>query len=346
MTYDISEIMERTKKFSESENGLLIQIRDIKEYSCNMRSLKSFGLPDNMKEYLDYSVDYNLEYLNKRSNIKDDFLPSMTAWYGIAEHSAFVGGEVDFSIATSWHHQVINDYCEMNKLSLNPNNKYLRLVLDGLEYLKEIANDRFLVKLRGADGPMDIANIVRGNDIFYDFYDEAENVKKLMDFCTDATLFTLKKQEEIVGSIDNGVLNGFNIWMPGKATGHLSEDASTMISKNHFNEFCKPYTEKVCKGYDNVFMHTHSLGIHNIGNIASINNINYMEISNDPNAKRSIEVYKELYSLLKDKTIILTMNRDEILANLELLSDNKIILWYYAENEKDANEIISIARGL
>lgn len=343
---DIDKVLQRTKEFNAAGKGILIQVKGIDELNCPSKPLNSFGLPDNMEYYLDNLIEKFMCYWEKRKHIDDDLLPALSPWYGIAEHSAFVGGKVDFSENTSWHHQFINTYDDMDKLSLDENNIYLKLVIDGLKYMKEKADGRFFLRYRGADGPMDIANVIRGNDIFYDIYEEPENLKKLMDFCQKATLFTLTRQKELIDVVGGGVITGFGVWLEGNSIGHISEDASTMISPEQFKEFGVPYTEKVTGLFDHVFMHVHALGAHNLPLIAGIDKIDNIEISNDPNCKRAIEIFKDYEEVLKDKTVILNLTNQEIKDNLKYLYDHKTIIWYDATSVKDAEETVSLVRNL
>jgi len=341
---NIDKVINRTRLFTKSSKGALIQVKEIEQFNQVNIPLNTFGLPNNMEQYLDYKIEKFITYWDKRKQLDDDLFPSINPWYGIAEHSAFVGGNVDFSNETSWHHQLIHTYKDMDKLSLNENNRYLKLVIEGIKYLKEKSNGRYFVKFRGANGPMDIANVVRGNDIFYDIYEKPKQLKNLMEFCKDAVLFTLKKQSELVDKVDGGIISGFDVWMPSNSVGHISEDASTMISIEHYDEFARPYTEQVTNQFEHVFMHIHAVGAHNIPSIVSINNIDYVEISNDPNSKRAIEVYKQYKNYLKNKTVCVLLTLKEIEENIEFLSNNKTIVWYNATNLEDANKAINLIR--
>lgn len=343
---NIEKTNERLKKFTESGTGLLIQIKSIKELSPKSRRLDSFGLPDNMEEYLDYRIENFISYWEGRKHIDDDMIPALSPWYGIAEHTAFIGGEAEFGELTSWHHPFINDWSDRSKAKLDDNNTWLRLVLDGLTYISEKADGRFAVKLRGGEGAMDIANIARGNDIFYDFFEHPEEIHEFLDFCAKAARYTLTKQMEIAGQYIGGVITGFDIWLPGNSTGHLSEDASVMISPDQFREFGLVHTNKITAGFDHVFMHTHTAGKQNIPEIAKIDNVDYIEMSNDPNAPRSMEVYKELEPQLTDKTIVISVGIDEIKNNMEFLAGKKTILWYDAETVDEAIEAVALTRSI
>ncbi|MBN2558751.1 MAG: hypothetical protein JXB33_08365 [Clostridia bacterium] len=342
----IERTNERISKFAVADKGALIQIKSIGEFSVRQRPLSSFGLPGNMKGYLDYRLGLFLDYWDKRKDLDDDMIPAISSWYGIAEHTAFIGGEADFGDQTSWHHPFILDWSDRKKASLDENNTWLRLVVDGILYLREKAKGRYAVKLRGAEGAMDIANIARGNEMFYDFYEYPEELCEFLDFCAGAARFTLEKQTEAAGRYMDGVITGFDIWLPGNSTGHLSEDASVMISPEQFREFALPYTNKITNGYDHVFMHTHSVGVHNIPEIIKIDNLDYVEISNDPNAERSMAVYRKLESELAGMTVVVSADLEEIRDNLEFLASRKSVIWYDAKTTADAEEAIAMARSI
>lgn len=343
---NVNNTINRTRAFTNANNGALIQVQEIASMQVKKRPLNSYNLPYDMETYLDDRVDNFLKYWDQRKHIDDDLYPATNPWYGIAEHTAFVGGDVDFSETTSWHHQVLKDYDQFDKLSLDENNIYLKLVLEGMSYLKEKAKGQFFIKFRGADGPMDIANVIRGNDLFYDFYENPDELKKLMTFCSDAALFTLKKQLKLIDRVDNGIITGFDIWLPGNSIGHISEDASTMISNAHYREFGRPYTERITEQFEHAFMHIHSLGAYILPDIVTIKNIDYIEISNDPNSSRAIEVYKGYEQLLRDKVTVVLLTHDEIKDNKEFLKRNKTIIWYEATDEQDALKTIDIVREI
>ncbi|MFO7636623.1 MAG: uroporphyrinogen decarboxylase family protein [Clostridia bacterium] len=346
MRKDMDLLMDRVDTFTRSDAGALIQVKGIREITGKALPLNSFGLPENMRGYLDYTIGRFLEYWEKRKDLKDDLFPAMSPWYGIAEHTAFVGGEVDISENTSWHHPVVKSWSDMDKLSLSESNPWFRLVIDGMSYLREKAKGRFLVKLRGGESPMDIANVLRGNDMFYDFFEYPDEIRALFGFTAKAALFMLNRQSEIADRVGGGVITGFDVWLPGKGTGHLSEDASVMISNDHFREFGVPFTEKVTGEFDHVFMHTHSVGVHNIPLIARMKNIDYIEISNDPNAQRAIEVYRQLEDDLAGKTVVVMATMDEIRENMDFLRGKKTILWYEAGTLEEAEQAVRLVRQI
>lgn len=348
---NINDVMERTRLlYNSNKPGAIIQVTQIKslqntsEKKLNEKKLNDWNFPKDLYEYLDVTIENFLEYWAKRLEVDDDLIPAISPSFGIAEHTAFIGGEVEFSEQTSWHHQLIKNWDDVNKLELREDNEWLRMVIDGIAYLKKQSKGRYAVKLRGAEGAMDIANVIRGNEIFTDFYLYPDELHNLLEFCNKAAEFTISRQIKAAGYFEEGIITGFNIWLPGHSMGHLSEDASTMCSKETYKDFGLKYTKELVENYDHAFMHTHALGKHNIPLIASIDKIDFIEISNDPNCQRAIEIYKELIEYLNNKIVIVSLTLDEIKSNLDFLKKHKTIIWYSADNIEDAKEAVKLVR--
>jgi len=341
------ELAKRWQRFYDTpgKGFALIQMKSIGGIELpKMKPLNQWSFPDEMEPYLDARMEREKVYWQSRAHIEDDMFCTVSPWYGIAEHTAFLGGKVDFSPDTSYNHPMLEDWSDFDKLKLDPQNPWLRMVVDGIAYLRKQWGDLFYTRLRGADGPSDIANIVRGNDLFMDFYDYPEEIHKLMDFCADAAKFTLELQKEQVDRIGNGFVSGFDIWLPGNSIGQISEDASCMVSPEIYEEFFLPALKKLCKGYDYVMIHTHSLGKRILPYFVKVPEIKVLEISSDPNSDRAVKVFREYEEVLKDVITIVQPTRAELEDNMDLFERNKTIIWYSAENLKDAEEVTAIVR--
>lgn len=343
---DADQVMERTKRFYNSgAKGALIQVTNIQSIRSKPdRSLRSWNLPLNRNEYLDACIEAFTAYWQTRQSVDDDLIPALSPWYGIAEHTAFIGGSVEFSDTTSWHKRLLTNINDLHILKLDKNNVWLRAVADGIRYVKEKLDGIAAVKLRGGSCPLDIANALRGNDLFTDFYDDEDKLHELLEFCTTAEKWMLDHQLEAVGDFYGGVISGFDVWLPGRSVGHLAEDTSCLCSPDLYKEFGLPYTKKLLAGYDCAFMHTHALGRHSIKHIASVDKIRFIEISSDPNCERAIEIYKKLADVLQDKIVIVDLTYDEIKNNLKFLENTRTIIWHTARDVNEAENTVKLVR--
>lgn len=344
---DIGSLMERTKSFfaRNKEGSALIQVKSIKSITIpESKFLNDWKFPGDLYDYLNARLEKSKHYWGERLDVKDDLIPCISPWFGIAEHSAFLGGDVDFSQSTSWHLPVIDDWNDMNKLAMDEENPWYRMIVDGIKYLKEISEGMFAVKLRGGYSPLDMANALRGNALFMDFYDNPEQVKDLLVFCARAIAWFMDRQKDAAGSFQDGFITGMDIWLAGNSAGHFSEDTAALCSPEIYKEFGMPYTTDLVRGYSHVFMHTHTLGVHTIPDIVSIPGIDVIEISNDPNCPRAIDVYRKLDTVLKDKVVVVNLTLDEIRDNLDFLKTRRTIFWYDAVDIDDAKAAVALIR--
>ncbi len=342
---DIESVIKETKQFYMSDKlGMaLIQVKSIAEIKKEQLNLASYYFPDGMYRYLDECAQRDIAYWKKRISVKDHQIPALGPWYGIAEHSAFLGGEVEYSPNTSWHHPCLETLDDLSGLKVNEENPIFKMVIDGIKYIKERYGDMFVPMVRGTSGVLEIANTLRGNAFFYDFYESPKALKKLCEFIAEAIIWYYNKQLDAAGECKGGIVTGFGEWLPGRAIGHMSEDTTTMISLEQFEEFGKPYTQRICEAFECGFIHTHALSEHCLSSISKIEGIKTMEISSDPNTERAIEVYKRWRDQI-DAIPVLNLTREEIMNHMDMLKTQKTIIWYEATTVKEACEVSEMIR--
>lgn len=348
---DFDKVLERNIAFAgdKVKAGVLLHVVGIQENGQpTVKPLEAWRFPQEYKQYMDACIQRDKAAWSLRQEVHDDLLPCLKPSYGIAEHSSFVGGTVVYGGNTSYHQPLITSWNILDQLHLEDEvNQNFRLLLDSMQYLKErSANDGFLVTLRGGYAPSDLANALRGNELFTDLYDEPRQVHRLMEFCTKAIRYSFDHQLKIIQSLSGGVMSGWNIWMPGNAIGHLSEDASCLCSAEVYREFFKPYTQALLESYDCAMMHTHGMGQHVLPEIASLEKIKWIEITNDPNQERPIEIYKKNADLLAEKIVVVNLSLDELRQNQEFLSTRKTVVQLYTKTNKEAQTAVEWVRSM
>lgn len=332
----------RTKDFYACESAKTqIHIKSCASLKLpSMPALNTFSFPTDMERYLDMRAERDCLFAQFHQSLDDDYIPSTSPWYGIAEHTAFLGGKVDFTASTTFQHRICDELEDFRRLTLDRNDLWIRLVVDGMRYLRERWGEFIPVRMRGADGPSDIANAVRGSDLFYDIYDDPETLAELMDFCVSAVHFTQDLQRAEATRIADGCITGFGLWMPGKCMGQLSEDVSVMLSPELYAEHFLPFLKQCVAASDGAMLHVHSLGHRMIPMLAAIREIPIIEISSDPNSQRAVDVFRRYSDVLRDKTVVIAPTYRELTEMGDLLSSHKTVIWYYAEDEDDARRAL------
>ncbi|MFQ8831708.1 MAG: hypothetical protein ACLR7U_01595 [Ruthenibacterium lactatiformans] len=85
----------------------------------------------------------------------------LAPWYGIGAQR-LPGGKVTFGEDTSWQDPVLEDACGLSALAMDEANQSLRLVVDGIGYLRERYEGQFFPMTRGVSGALEMANTLAG----------------------------------------------------------------------------------------------------------------------------------------------------------------------------------------
>ena len=343
----VSERLERIKAFWNSPTGALINITGAASFKeVKPRPLSGWKFPEDLYNYLDTIIEAADLHWSQRDGIDDDLLPSVMPWFGIAEHSAILGGDIHFTDITSFQVPFITDWDRLDSIVLSEDNKWFKMIMNSFRYLKEKTEGHFLVRLRGAEGPMDMANAIRGNVFYSDLYDYPDEVRRLLSVCEKGMRWYFEHQKKIVGELGGGWLTGYSVWMPGSSAGHVTEDASVMCSSEMYREFGRPIMEQFCAGLDNVLIHLHGAGKHAFKDIVSIPQFTVVEFTNDPKHPSGMQLFREYENILSDKIVMLHLTRKEIEENREFLRTKKVIIEYAAESVLDAGAMIKTVRSL
>lgn len=310
------------------------------------KALEDWNLPVEWKDYMDSVILRETSYWSDRQ-VDDDLLPSIRPYYGIAEHSSFFGGRVDYGGDTSYHHPILKSLDDMAAVSVVPHEPHYRMLLESMAYLKEKRGETGLIpSLRGAESPLDIANALRGNDIFLDMYDRPEDVHVLLEKCSEGLKWNLENQLALAEPVEGGIISGYGVWMPGRSVGHISEDTSSMCSLDMYETFGLPYSRKVLGEYDGLFVHVHGMGAHVLPLIMQLGNVQIIQLQDDPNQPAPLEIFKAHEKLLRDTIVMMSMDEKELYDNGDFLKDKRTILQVTPSSPQETEAIVSFVRGL
>jgi len=347
LTERYAAALTRMKKLFDQEAGpgCCLMVRQIAELGAESVPLNRWRFPEDNLAYLKAKAEALKRAWQARSMLDDDSLPTLSPYYGIAEHSAFIGGPVAFETDTSYHQPILDAADGWRQLAPDPDNSWLNMFREGYAYYREQWSDDFFIKQRGAYGPMDLANMIRGNDLFYDFYDEPQAVHGLMDFCVAANRAYLDLQTGLTPDYSGGIICGFDIWMPEGSYGHLGEDASCLCSPEQYRQFGLERLRAQIEPYQAVLLHLHSLGRKNIPDFAGLDKVRVIQLSSDPNQPTSLQVYREYQAELHGKIVMLEVDQTDLAEAVEVLQDSRSVLFYQAKTLDEAQQAVNLVRS-
>jgi hypothetical protein len=236
---------------------------------------------------------------------------------------------------------VIRDWSDAPAKLYSGDRFWSRVFLEAARYLSEKAAGTFLVDAYPNPSPLDIANLLRGNDLFTDFHDEPEQLKGFLRKAADAAVENAKAIRNALSNLWGGTYM-FNKWIPGGLL--LLEDAADLCSPGLYEEFGKPYTQQVIREMGGAYIHHHSLGRHQFANMASLEGLFVEQISSDPNCARPIRDPEDLVARLGGCAADLECTPEEVYGNIDGLKRGRFILWVECGDAKEAAEVTRFVR--
>ncbi len=226
-----------------------------------------------------------------RKELDDNMIPSFTPVLGIGDYSAFVAGGITFTKDTSWPEHVLDKPGDFRKLPPLGTSLWYQRFLHICELMLKEMDGTGIPFMRGFFSPLDLAHALLGEDIYYAFYDEPEELHALLDYSADATIRFADDIYALAGKYLRGTKYG--MWyLEGNI--NMSEDIACMISGELYREFCAPHTQKVIDHFGRGFMHCHSRAMYLVKEICQLNQVAHLWLATDPNQPRPIQHIPEL----------------------------------------------------
>ncbi len=123
------------------------------------------------------------------------------------------------------------------------------------EKLEKYPKCRDFIKIYHLDfqGPLDVAHLIYGSDIYMDMYDEPELVHELLELVTDTYIEIMKRtKKEINDEYGENCFHWSHLY-----GGHVvvRNDSAVNISADMYKEFVQPYDEKILEAFGGGSIH-------------------------------------------------------------------------------------------
>ena len=220
--------------------------------------------------------------------IGDDFYTGLSPanWGSGFKYAIFTGGDVMFHEGTSYTSgPVVREWIDLNGLRFDLDNRWIRCVIDHWRGIEAAYQGGLMVTPIAGKSPLDLANGLRGNDLFYDLYDAPERVDALLDFCVSSTITLdkfLRGKFKLLAEAPNGVSGAAfqkrSLWLNG--------DPVDLISEEMGARFNQPPIEKLATYAEAIFFHHHSIGYARADSVSRIEGLSMQNIQQDPNGPR------------------------------------------------------------
>jgi hypothetical protein len=341
----IERVVRRSRAFyAASRPGHLLVSAKFPVDSPAVPPLSSFDLDRQLGEWLDLNLAAERPLWRAKAGLDDDTLPVIAPFFGIAEHSAWLGQEVLFQDDTCLPVPIIHSPDDLQRLEPDTNTRWFRYMRDGYEHLRHRQDGTFLLAVRGIMTPMDLANAVRGNEFFVDVLAEPEFAHQLLRLLTRAARWYYPQLASWASPVADGhvFLGGF--WVGPSAIGHLSNDAAMLCGPDVYETYGFPYECQQVAGYRHVIYHVHNEQMHFVPRVAALPGMARLDVAVDPKTLPPIQDLPRILAATGSANLRFAISSDLLRQNIGALTDRNFYLDVRCRSREDAVEIVRLVR--
>jgi len=343
----ISRVIPRCRSFyaARTPGHFLVSV-SVAVPTPSVPPLFQFDMERQLEEYLDHLLAVARPRWAAKEGIDDDTIPSICPFFGAAEHSAWTGAQVRLQEDTCLATPQIHTWDDLDKLRLSEEAPWYGYMKRGYHYLRQRQDGSFVLSVRGADMPMDLANAIRGDDLFEDMLVDKANAHRLMAWCTQAIRWYYDRLLGWADEIDGGHVYFYNSsWMGPRVLGHVSNDAATICSRDIYDEFGFPYEKELASSYGGLFYHVHTQHMQFLPRAATLPGLMLMEMTPDPQIPPPIEDLRRILTVTGGANLLVYGDAQQIRKNIESLKARNVFIHARCKTAAEAADIVRFVRG-
>lgn len=307
--------------------------------------LDQFDLDRQLGEWLDDNLAAARPAWEMKEGLDDDAIPAISPFFGIAEHSAWLGQEVRLQETTCLPVPVVHEPADLQKLRCSEDDRWFRIMKSSYDHLRRRKDGTFVLSMRGTMTPMDMANAVRGDALFTDFLLQPEFCHALLSRLVPAIQWWFGHQLSWADDVAGGrVFSHGDPWMPAGTIGHLANDTAMLCSPKVYAEFGFPYESQLVASYQSVLYHVHNEKLHYVPRLAELPSLALLEVTDDPRTAPCIEDLPRVLSATGSANLMLRATSDQIREHLHELEDRNAFLIVECQDRADAEDIVAFTR--
>ena len=127
-------------------------------------------------------------------------------------------------------------------------------VLEYMHRFKEIMGNDLPIYCSDTQGPLDLAHLMIGDDLFYLFYDDPPFVHHLMELALELGIKTHTWMKEINGEKIDQHYHSNSIYAENMGI-RICEDTTAIIGADSIEEFAMPYTQRLARHFGGGWVH-------------------------------------------------------------------------------------------
>lgn len=185
-----------------------------------------------------------METMNARLAVGDDFLPALRADFGTAQIAAMYGCPIKIyeNSEPCCKEHILDDLDSVETL-LKPSMDagFMPRVIEFQKYFLEHMPEGMVIQHPDVQGPFNSAHLIRGNDIIYDFYDYPDEVKILLNNVSDFMVDWINYTKRDISTDNEWFYDRGGLWRGGA---RLCNCTLQIASPEIYREFIKESDER------------------------------------------------------------------------------------------------------
>jgi hypothetical protein len=281
----------------------------------------------------DFQIGTFLESLERTEFLAETFpvyWPDLSA----VLYNLLLGQTPEFDDETAWLHPCVDDIHHLPSLAVQWHNRYFRAVEELTRRALEHADRRFLVGYTDMYAGIDCSALLRGaSEMCLDFVMYPDQIRELVQ-----TAFAEypKVYEHFDRTLKaHGQLSVTWMNVPSYATFNvLACDFAWNVSPRHFDEFCMPILRQEADLFAHNVFHMDGAGVaKNIDSILTLPNLVAVQWDQGLEKDKPILQWVPLIQRIQaaGKSVIVTLELDELEPFMKRVDPNGILLWISVE---------------
>lgn len=344
----IGKVVPRARRFfNAQEPGHFLVYVDVPREWPPIPKLTEVNVetPEGLALYLDAQLESEKCGIRAKEGLDDDTIPSAAPYFGYSEHTAWTGSKVRWQENTSLGDPIISEPNQVDSLDVQEQSESFRRMKASYAYLRSKQDGTFLLAMRGCTSPMELANAVRGDEIFSDFIEDPEFVHRLLKRILQIYPRYLNVLRSYADEIEGGHVFGITRgWMGPNGMGHFSNDAAMLCGLDVYREFGLPYDQALTSHWDHVIYHVHTQNMHYLPELTKLSRLRLLQLQQDPGIGSNFEILDRILELTGSAGLYLNGSSDEVRKNIDRLHGRNVLFRTACESREDAEDLIALVR--
>ncbi|MCL1854730.1 MAG: uroporphyrinogen decarboxylase family protein [Clostridia bacterium] len=223
-----------------------------------------------------------LDAITQVMETPNDWIPYLEPWHGVGVFAEAFGCPFTWTEDNApWTRTIISDLESLQRLSKPrlKDAKLLQYVLRTTEYFNEQTKGRLSIAATDTQSPVDTLTLICDPTWFMtEAYDHPDEFHRVLSDITDLIIeFTLKQRDLCTKPIGPG----HTMWSPDVLGGgiSISEDVLVMMDPDFYDEFAKPYNERIAKALGGGAIHSCGPWAHNFDRVKQTRGLTMVDLA-------------------------------------------------------------------